>query len=113
MSRISAWYTCRYKWHAEHTNSNEGAKHENEEYKNLKYSAEEKEKIGLQCKYLINLGRLKYLEGLGLKCEMYNYVDSSVTFFLLFFFVNGYCSLKYYESTEKILLPLVRFFSFV
>ncbi|XP_063716075.1 tRNA:m(4)X modification enzyme TRM13 homolog isoform X2 [Symsagittifera roscoffensis] len=79
MSRISAWYTCGDKWHAEHTNSNEGAKNENEEYNNLKYSAEEKERIGLQCKYLINLGRLKYLEGLGMKCEMYNYVDSSVT----------------------------------
>merc|ERR1712226_972379 len=46
----------------------------------ITYSGVEKERIGKQCKYLINLGRLEYLEEkFGKKCVMYNYVPSDVT----------------------------------
>ena len=116
MSRISAWYTCGDKWHAEHTNStlssadssesidsmlldstnssltkkkNEEKVHHSDsiEFKQqietqgkISFTAEEKERIGKQCKFLINYGRLKYLEKYhGMKCRMYNYVPSSVT----------------------------------
>ncbi len=90
MTRISAWYTCREKWHSQHTNQDHQSPngkpdqlqtecHHIEDKSSLAFSSQRKEEIGKQCKYLINLGRMKYLESFGLKCQVYEYVSSLVT----------------------------------
>lgn len=40
---------------------------------------EEKAEMGKYCKYIINWGRLKYLEEFNYKCNLYYYVEESVT----------------------------------
>ncbi len=45
----------------------------------FKLTSEEKKIIGLQCKRLIDTGRMKYLEQYGYSTELMYYVDSDVT----------------------------------
>ena len=86
MCRISAWYTCGDKWHSKNDVIEESRTDlpevETEQTKPemvLKFEKEEKELIGKQCKFLINYGRMKYLESLNMKCEMFYYADVSIT----------------------------------
>eukprot|EP00794_Sanderia_malayensis_P009884 gene9884-10894_t len=46
---------------------------------NIKLSSEEKKAIGLQCKRLIDIGRVKYLEKHGFTAKLMYYVNSDVT----------------------------------
>lgn len=40
---------------------------------------EEREEIGRKCKYIINWGRLKYLQKLNFDCSLHYYVDKDIT----------------------------------
>ena len=84
MCRISAWYTCGDKWHSKNeadqtTSDFPVEKTAQTEGKGLQFGKEEKELIGKQCKYFINYGRLKYLQSLNMRCEMFYYTESSIT----------------------------------
>lgn len=45
----------------------------------LKLSLEERQEIGRKCKRIIDMGRTKYLEENGYKCDMISYIKSDVT----------------------------------
>lgn len=44
-----------------------------------KLSLEERQEIGRKCKRIIDMGRIKYLEESGYKCDMISYIKSDVT----------------------------------
>ncbi len=48
-------------------------------FSDLKLGKDEKKSIGLQCKRLIDTGRLKYLENHGYEAKLLYYVDSNIT----------------------------------
>lgn len=51
----------------------------NERDKEIGLSREEKEEVGRRCKNILDYGRMHFMESLGFGCEMFYYVDASVS----------------------------------
>lgn len=48
-------------------------------YEKLNLKHEERDEIGIQCKRLIDMGRLDYLQKLGYQVELVSYIDKSIS----------------------------------
>lgn len=63
----------------EHENNKDEQNLESKIRTNLKFSVEEREQIGRNCKRLIDYGRLQYLKEAGLEVSMKEYIDGNLT----------------------------------
>lgn len=60
-------------------------------YTEIGLDRNEREEVGRRCKHIIDWGRLKYLEGEGMKCAMNVYVNQNVS-------LENVCLVAFYEN---------------
>ncbi|XP_065584164.1 tRNA:m(4)X modification enzyme TRM13 homolog isoform X2 [Artemia franciscana] len=83
LTKISSWYTCGLKSNGSNQEHDQIAKINEltiqNQLGNMELDHQTKERIGKQCKNIINEGRLAFIRSLGFTGELITYVDPSVS----------------------------------